>query len=96
MTQKFATVDEYIDSFPDETRPVLEELVYFAGWKHHVSVYPVPAFDGPLETALAPYRAAKGTVRFPLGKPLPNDVVERLLTHLVARRLSKIAPEHAG
>ncbi|MFZ2173110.1 MAG: DUF1801 domain-containing protein [Rhodococcus sp. (in: high G+C Gram-positive bacteria)] len=125
MTQTFATVDEYIDSFPDETRPVLEELrqtvrraapeaietisygmptlmlngsylVYFAGWKHHVSVYPVPAFDGSLETELAPYRAAKGTVRFPLGKPLPNDVVERLLTHLVARRLSKIAPEYAG
>ncbi len=40
-------------------------LIYFAGWKQHVSVYPIPETDDALEQAIAPYRAAKGTLRFP-------------------------------
>jgi uncharacterized protein YdhG (YjbR/CyaY superfamily) len=60
-------------------------LVYFAGWKHHVSVYPVPA-DDALAEELAPYRAAKGTVKFPLNQPIPYDLIARLVTALVEQR----------
>jgi uncharacterized protein YdhG (YjbR/CyaY superfamily) len=41
-------------------------LVYFAGWKIHIGVYPVPAGDDSFERQIAPYRASKGTLRFPL------------------------------
>jgi uncharacterized protein YdhG (YjbR/CyaY superfamily) len=61
-------------------------LVYFAAWKHHISVYPVPAGDEAFEREIAPYRASKGTVRFPLGKPVPCDLVERLVALLVNQR----------
>jgi uncharacterized protein YdhG (YjbR/CyaY superfamily) len=61
-------------------------LVYFAAWKHHVSLYPIPPGDEAFERELAPYRASKGTVRFPLGEPLPYDLIERLLALLVEQR----------
>lgn len=55
-------------------------LVYFAGWKHHVSVYPVPDGDATFQAAVAPYRSGRGTLRFPLGQPVPHDLVADLVT----------------
>jgi uncharacterized protein YdhG (YjbR/CyaY superfamily) len=65
-------------------------LVYFAAWKHHVSVYPVPAVDEALERELAPYRAAKATLRFPIRQPIPYDLIQRLVVFLVRRRLKGV------
>lgn len=61
-------------------------LVYLAGWKRHISVYPVPEGDDALEAAIAPYRAAKGTLKFPLNKPVPYDLIERVAARLLAQR----------
>ncbi|HXL19619.1 MAG TPA: DUF1801 domain-containing protein [Streptosporangiaceae bacterium] len=62
-------------------------LVYFWAWKHHIAVYPVPAADQALEQEIAPYRVGKGTLRFPLRKPIPYDLIERLApTRAVQRR----------
>jgi uncharacterized protein YdhG (YjbR/CyaY superfamily) len=61
-------------------------LMYFAGWKKHVAIYPLPAGDAEFERDIAPYRAAKGTARFPLGKPIPYELIERLLALLIAQR----------
>lgn len=117
MADKFATVDGYIDSFPQAVQSVLQEvrstilkavptaeetisyqmpavmldgryLVYFAAWKHHVGLYPIPPAGDALERELAPYRASKGTVRFPLDQPLPYDLVERLVALLVEQRVT--------
>ena len=69
-----------------------ERVVYFAGWKHHISVYPIPAADAELDAALAPYKAARGTLRFPLDKPIPLDLIgtvaATLLQHARARTVS--------
>lgn len=64
-------------------------VVHFAGWKHHVSVYPIPDTDQDLVRELAPYRASKGTVKFPLGEPVPFDLVGRLARSLAARRAAR-------
>jgi uncharacterized protein YdhG (YjbR/CyaY superfamily) len=53
-------------------------LIYFAGWKQHVSIYPIPEGDDALQRELEPYKAAKGTLRFPLDRPMPLDLIERL------------------
>ncbi len=53
-------------------------VLYFAGWKNHISLYPIPEGDEDFESQIAPYRAAKGTLRFPLRKPVPYEVVERV------------------
>lgn len=61
-------------------------LVYFAGWKQHVALYAIGVMDPELEAVLAPFRAEKDTVRFPLGRPVPYALVERLTRALVAAR----------
>jgi len=62
-------------------------LVYYAAWKHHIAVYPVPAGDEALERELAPYRAAKGTLRFPLAEPVPYGLIRRIAKQLAAARV---------
>jgi uncharacterized protein YdhG (YjbR/CyaY superfamily) len=54
-------------------------VIYFAGWKEHFSVYPatdllVKAF----KEEIAPYKVSKGTIRFPLSKPVPVKLIERI------------------
>ena len=68
-----------------------ERVVYFAGWKRHISVYPIPGGDAAFDAELAPYKAARGTLRFPLDKPIPLELIRRvagqLLEHARARTL---------
>ncbi|HLV98259.1 MAG TPA: alpha/beta fold hydrolase [Ktedonobacterales bacterium] len=59
-----------------------KHLVFFAGWKRHLSVHPLPAGDAAFQQAIAPYRRAKGTLRFPLDQPIPSELVEHLVTLL--------------
>lgn len=61
-------------------------LVYFAGWKHHISVYPLPEGDATLTEAMAPYVAGKGTLKFPLAEPIPYDLIERVAARLLEER----------
>ena len=62
-----------------------KHLVYFAGWQHHLSIYPVPA-DAALAAELAPYRVGRGTLKFPLTAPIPYELIARVVTVLVAQR----------
>jgi uncharacterized protein YdhG (YjbR/CyaY superfamily) len=61
-------------------------VVYFAAWKHHISVYPVPHGDEEFEREIAPYRAAKGTLKFPLGKPMPYELIAKVASLLAERQ----------
>ncbi|MGY2055448.1 iron chaperone [Nocardia gipuzkoensis] len=61
-------------------------VVHFAGWKQHVSLYPIPDDDPALERELEPYRAGKGTLRFRLGEPVPYELIARIATALAERR----------
>jgi len=53
-------------------------LLYFAGWKRHISLYPAPAGDEALERRLGPYRSAKSTLKFPLSQPVPYDLIAQV------------------
>jgi uncharacterized protein YdhG (YjbR/CyaY superfamily) len=55
-------------------------LLYIAGWKEHVSIYPVtPGLTEALGELLTPYRSGKGTLRFPLSEEVPVVLVESFL-----------------
>lgn len=55
-------------------------LIWYAGWKDHVSMYPItPAMQEEGGEALAPYRASKGTLKFALDVPLPAALIGRLV-----------------
>ena len=60
-----------------------KHVVFFAGWKQHISLYPLPAGDEAFQQEIAHYKRAKGTIQFPLDKPLPYDVVEKIVTLLI-------------
>jgi uncharacterized protein YdhG (YjbR/CyaY superfamily) len=53
-------------------------LLHFAGWKHHISLYPAPAGDEALERRLALYRSARSTLKFPLSQPVPYDLIAQV------------------
>jgi uncharacterized protein YdhG (YjbR/CyaY superfamily) len=61
-------------------------LVWFAGWKRYVSLYPIPAGDPALTAELAPYVAGKGTLRFMLSTPLPIELIGRAAAALAPER----------
>lgn len=101
------TIDEYINTFPEETQVILKKLrrtiksaapkisegisygiptfylngkylVYFAGFKNHVSVYPAitPAVK---KAELSAYKVSKGTLKFPLNKPVPYELIKKFV-----------------
>ena len=57
-------------------------LVYFAGFKKHVSLYPVPVEHPDFAEEMAVYGSGKGTMKFPLGEPLPIDLITRIVQYL--------------
>lgn len=67
-------------------------MVYLGGWKNHVGLYPIPVLDHELEERVAPYRAAKDTLRFPLRKPIPYDLISHIVAQLVVRQQSGNQP----
>ena len=58
-------------------------LVYFAAWKRHISLYPVPLGDEAFQKELSPNVGGKGTVRIRLDKPFPYDLVEKIVKILL-------------
>jgi uncharacterized protein YdhG (YjbR/CyaY superfamily) len=66
-------------------------VVYFAGWKRHVSLYPAgERLVAAFRKELAPYELRKGTIRFPLSEPPPLPLIGR-----IARFLGKEAAARA-
>ena len=61
-------------------------LVHFGGWTDHLSIYPVPAGDAAFQAAITGHRAGKGTLRFPLSEPLPEQLIRAQVLFLLAER----------
>jgi uncharacterized protein YdhG (YjbR/CyaY superfamily) len=64
-------------------------LVYFAGYKNHISLYPSPAGNEAFEKEIAGYRSGKGTVQFPLDKPLPINLITKIVKYRIKENLKK-------
>jgi len=53
-------------------------LVHFAAFRDHLGFFPTPSGVEKFRKELSSYRTSKGTIQFPLDKPVPNDLVERI------------------
>ena len=106
--KKSKTIDEYIESFPENVQDILEELrdtirktapgvaesisyqmptfkldrkrlAYFSAWKNHIGFYSIPVGDAAFRKELSPYSGDKGSLRFPMDKPIPYDLVKKIV-----------------
>lgn len=58
---------------------------HYAGWKHHIGLYPVPVLSPGLEAEVAPLRAARDTVKLVHARPLPLELVRRVTAEVAQR-----------
>ncbi len=61
-------------------------LVHFAAYKHHIGFYPAPSGVVIFADEIAPFKHSKGTLQFPLDKPLPLDLVDRIVRYRVGEQ----------
>jgi uncharacterized protein YdhG (YjbR/CyaY superfamily) len=112
MRGQYETIDEYIETFPEDVQSILQKmrqtirdaapgaveaisyqmptfklngrnLVHFAAFKSHIGFYPIPSGIEAFKEELSPYRQGKGSVQFPLDKPIPYGLVERIVKYRV-------------
>ena len=64
-------------------------LVHFAAFKKHIGFYPIPSGIEAFEDELSAYKTGKGSIQFPLDKPIPYDLIGRIVVFRVAENLAK-------
>lgn len=64
-------------------------LVYFGGFKKHVSLFALPAAQRVFKKELAAYNTSKGTVQFQLDKPLPLRLITKIVRYRVKENTKK-------
>lgn len=64
-------------------------LIYFAGFKKHVSVYPAPVENAEFAEEMKVYGSGKGTAKFPLNKPIPFDLITRMVQFRIAETVAR-------
>ncbi len=66
-------------------------LVYFAAYARHVGFYPTASGIEAFAAELSPYKHAKGSVQFPLDRPLPYELVARITKFKIEDNARRIA-----
>lgn len=64
-------------------------LVHFAGYEKHIGLYPAGSGVEAFKAELKPYKSGKGSVQFPLGQPLPTDLIRRIVEFRVEENTRK-------
>ena len=64
-------------------------LVHFAAFKNHIGFYPDSSGIEAFARELSPYQSAKGSVQFPLGQPIPYDLIGRIVRFRVQENQEK-------
>jgi uncharacterized protein YdhG (YjbR/CyaY superfamily) len=64
-------------------------LVHFAVHKNHIGFYPAPSGIEQYKNELAPYKFSRGAVQFPLDKPIPFDLVSKIVAFRVAENFAR-------
>lgn len=57
-----------------------------AGWARHISIYPIPRADAEFDRELASHKSGRGTLKFPLGEPLPLELIGKVAALLADQR----------
>jgi uncharacterized protein YdhG (YjbR/CyaY superfamily) len=64
-------------------------LVHFAAFKNHIGLYPTPSGTEKFREELSPYQTGKGSIRFPLDKPIPYGLIGRIVKFRAKENLER-------
>jgi len=64
-------------------------LVHFAAFKQHISFFPASSGVERFKSELAGYQTSKGTIQFPLGQPIPYDLIREITIFRVQENLAR-------
>ena len=64
-----------------------EYFVHFSAWKNHIGMYPIPAGNEAFQKQIEPYRSAKSSLNFPLDKPMPIKLIEKVIKFRISENL---------
>jgi uncharacterized protein YdhG (YjbR/CyaY superfamily) len=68
-------------------------LVWFGAHTNHIGLYPRVSAIEAFKTQLADYKWAKGSVQFPLNKPMPLELIGEIVKFRVAENLQRVKPK---
>lgn len=71
-------------------------LIYFAGFKNHIGLYPAPVNDDLFKKELSGFKTGKGSVQFPLDKPIPLSLVTKIVKFRAKENEEKLRAKNAG
>jgi uncharacterized protein YdhG (YjbR/CyaY superfamily) len=60
-----------------------KQLVNFSAFKNHIGLYPTPSAIEKFKNELSVYKTSKGAIQFPFDKPIPYDLVKRIVEYRV-------------
>jgi uncharacterized protein YdhG (YjbR/CyaY superfamily) len=66
-----------------------KNLVHFAGYKNHIGFYPIPSSIQAFKKKLSQYNGGKGSVQFPLDKPIPYELVKEIVVFRMHENMMK-------
>lgn len=66
-------------------------LAFFAAWKDHISFYPAPWGAEALKKEMSAYKGSKGTIKFPLDKPMPLTLIKKMVKYRIKQNEMRAA-----
>lgn len=87
--KKAAPMAEEVISYQMPAYKLNGMLVYFAAFSKHIGFYPAASGIAAFKKELSIYKGAKGSVQFPHNKPLPLDLIVRVVEYRVQENLQK-------
>jgi uncharacterized protein YdhG (YjbR/CyaY superfamily) len=71
-------------------------IIYFAGYKNHIGVYATPLAHAAFQKELSGYKQGRGSVQFPLDKPMPLDLIKKMVQFRVKQQNEPLTDIFAG
>lgn len=94
--QKAAPKAEEVISYDIPTFRLNGNLVHFAGYAKHIGFYPGAAGIEAFQKEIASYKSAKGSVQFPLDKPMPLGLITKIVKYRVKMNQEKALTKKSG
>ena len=76
-------------SYQMPTFTLHRNLVHFAAHKNHIGFYPAPSGINAFKQELSEYKCSKGAIQFPLAKPIPYELISKIVKFRVAENIEK-------